>query len=309
MTAVASSGQRPDRVPRTLKADDTVSSEVMKQVKAPHRPALVVLSGAEADVGRRVVVDGYIVIGRDPSARLCLADARVSWHHARIEDRGDGWAVVDQGSTNGVVIHGERVEQSALEPGDTFVIGATVLRFELQDGAAQAFNAVVERLLSVDDLSGLYVRRRFDAELAALIEAGRQASTPVSLLVMDLDGVKRINDTHGHLFGAYVIGEAGRLIGTLLSHGQGNIGCRFGGDEYLAALPGTERDGAIEVAERIRVAVGQHPFEHEGVRLHPGISIGVATFPDDAQDALGLFQRADAALYRAKEAGKNRVAT
>ncbi|MCA9592175.1 MAG: GGDEF domain-containing protein [Myxococcales bacterium] len=298
-------GQRPAGAPRTLKADAAVSSEVLRRVKAPHRPVLVVMTGGEHDVGRRVVMDRTVIVGRDPAAALCLSDGLVSWQHARLEDRGDGWAIVDLGSTNGVMLNGEHVNDALVRPGDTLVFGSTVVRLELQDGAAQAMNQVVERLLNIDDLSGLYVRRKFDAELAPMIDAARNHGSSVALLVMDLDGVKGINDTHGHLFGAYVIGEAGRVIGSVL--GSRGIACRFGGDEYLAALSGFGAETGAQVAEEIRAAVNAHHFEREGIPLHPGISIGVAGFPENAQDAASLFQRADEALYRAKVAGKNRV--
>ena len=305
MSGPADRSQRPASVPKTVKADGAVSSEVMRRVKAPHRPMLVVISGNEQDVGRRVVVEQTLLIGRDPQAALPLNDALVSWHHARLEDRGDSWTLVDLGSTNGIVINGQNVPETLLSPNDTVVLGGTVMRFELQDGLAQAYNQVVERLLNIDDLSGLYVRRKFDAELANMIEAARQQGAPVALLVMDMDGIKRINDTHGHLFGAYVIGEAGRQIGNVIG-GRG-IGCRFGGDEYLAAFSGMDADGACAVAEDIRGVIAAHPFEKDGVPLRPGISIGVAAFPESANDAASLFQRADEALYRAKQAGKNRV--
>lgn len=296
---------RPAGIPRTLKADADVSVEVMRRVKAPHRPMLVVLNGNEADVGRRVIVDRTLIVGRDPEAGLSLTDGLVSWHHARLEDRGDGWAVVDLGSTNGVLLNGNPVEDAQLAAGDTLVFGKAVARFELQDGAAQAYNQVVEKLLNTDDLSGLFVRRKFDADLAQLIDVARNKGTAVTLLVMDLDGVKGINDTHGHLFGAYVIGESGRLIGQLVD--KRGIACRFGGDEYLAALPGMTAEQGAAVGEEIRLTIGSHPFEKDGIPLRPGISIGVAAFPADAASAQALFQRADEALYRAKQAGKNRV--
>jgi diguanylate cyclase (GGDEF)-like protein len=297
--------QRPASVPKTIKADGGVSIEVMRRVKAPHRPVLVVISGNEQDVGQRVVVEQTMLIGRDPQAALVLNDSLVSWHHARLEDRGDSWALVDLGSTNGIVVHGQNVTESVLKPNDTAVLGGTVVRFELQDGLAQAYNQVVERLLNIDDLSGLYVRRKFDAELAGMIETGRHNGSPVALLVMDMDGIKRINDTHGHLFGAYVIGEAGRLIGDVIG-GRG-IGCRFGGDEYLAAFSGVNAEAAVEIGEEIRRVINEYPFEKDGVPLRPGISIGIAAAPENATDAATLFQRADEALYRAKQAGKNRV--
>jgi two-component system cell cycle response regulator len=113
-----------------------------------------------------------------------------------------------------------------------------VLRFELQDGLDQAYNEQLERLLHVDDLSGLYVRRRFDRELGLMVEQCRTQGGSVALLVMDMDGIKAINDRHGHLFGAYTIGETGRLIGRVL--GDRGIGSRFGGDEFCAALPGLD---------------------------------------------------------------------
>ncbi len=302
---VSSGGQRPVGAPRTLKAESPVASEVLRRVKAPHRPMLVIISGHENDVGQRVLCEKTLLIGRDPDALLTLNDALVSWHHASIEDRGDEWAIVDLGSTNGVSLNGEPVKDALLKPNDTMLFGSTVIRFELQDGLAQAYNQVVERLLNIDDLSGLFVRRKFDAELETMIESARVQSRPVALLVMDLDGIKKINDTHGHLFGAYVIGESGKVIGRIL--GSRGIGCRFGGDEYLAALPGLDAEASMAVAEEIRVAIAEHPFEKDGIPLRPGISIGVAAFPANAPDPKTLFQLADEALYRAKVAGKNRV--
>lgn len=299
------SGNRPSRAPKTLNASDNphLGAELMQRVKAQYRPVLVVLAGNE--VGRRVPVNGTVTIGRDPAGSLALSDGLVSWHHARIEDRGDSWTLVDLGSTNGTVVNGERRTEVELRQNDRIVFGTTVVSFEIQDGVAQAYNETVERLLNIDDLSGLYVRRKFDTELSVTIDAARVSGQSVALLVMDLDGVKRINDTYGHLFGAYVIGESGRLIGQVL--GSRGFACRFGGDEYLAALPNLDAEAAERVGEEIRAAIASHAFEREGVPLRPGISVGVAAFPSDAQDVASLFQRADEALYRAKESGKNRV--
>src|SRR5690606_7490659 len=169
---------------------------------------------------------------------LPLSDTMISWHHARVEDRGDGWALFDLGSTNGTTVNGERKAEFLLQPNDRILFANTAVSFEHEDALKGAYNENLERLLNIDDLSGLLVRRKFDAELAAMVEQARIREEPLALLVMDLDGIKRINDTHGHLFGAYVIGEAGHRIGRILG-GRG-IGCRFGGVEYLAALPGLD---------------------------------------------------------------------
>jgi diguanylate cyclase (GGDEF)-like protein len=272
-------------------------------LKAPHRPVLVVISGNE--MGTRKTVDRNLLIGRDPAADLVLTDAGVSWQHARLEDRGDSFAVVDLGSTNGTTVNGQKRAECVLAPSDKIVFGRTVVRFEVQDALEQAYDEQVQRMLNIDDLSGLFVRRKFDAELALLADAARARGTSVGLLVMDLDGIKKINDTHGHLFGAYTIGEAGHVIGRVIG-GRG-IASRFGGDEFSAAFPDADVAAAAGIGEEIRAAIQAHPFAYEGVALRPGISIGVAAFPESATDTAALFQRADEALYRAKQGGKNRV--
>lgn len=295
------SGGHP--IASTLLDEGGVASAVIQCAKASYRPVLVVLAGDE--VGLRVAVDRTLVIGRAPGADVVLRDGRVSGSHARLEDRGDGWTLVDLGSRNGTRVNGELVVERELRPGDRVTMGSVVLGFELLDQVAQQYTEFVERLLNLDDLTGLYVRRKFDAELALAIDSARARGAALGLLVMDLDGIKLINDSHGHLFGAYTIGESGRLIRRVL--GPRGFATRFGGDEFIAALPGFDADAAAVVAEEIRAALNAHLFEREGTRLHPGISIGVAGYPGDADRAEVLFQRADEAMYRAKRGGKNRV--
>lgn len=286
-----------------LETAGSFRDQLADALRAPHRPSIVVLSGNQ--VGSRITVDRSLLIGRDPAADVCLTDAGVSWHHARIEDRGDQWVLVDLKSTNGTRVNGRAGVEFVLSPGDKIIVARTILRFEVLDQADQQYDELVQRLLTVDDLSGLLVRRKFDQDLAQAIEAARLSSQRVGLLVMDLDGIKSINDTHGHLFGAYTIGEAGKQIGQVIA-GRG-FGCRFGGDEFLAALPGLDVTATAAVGAEILAAINAHHFEREGVVLRPGISIGVASFPESAPTAQELFQRGDEALYRAKQTGKNRV--
>ncbi|HEU4533973.1 MAG TPA: GGDEF domain-containing protein [Polyangiaceae bacterium] len=297
----------PPPAARTLRAEyegGAISRAVLEAIKTQQSPVLVLISGK--DVGRRYGLHGSALIGRDPAAAVSLHDDRlVSWHHARIEDRGDGWWLVDLGSTNGTLVNGEKARERELKPNDKIVFGGTVLRFELQSQIERAYDQHLERLLNTDDLSGLLLRRRFDADAAAMIETARVAGGCVGLLVMDLDGVKRINDTHGHLFGAYVIGEAGKLIGRVI--GERGIASRFGGDEYVAAFPGLDCGRTAAVGEEILRAINAHPFAREGIALRPGISLGVAAFPEAGADLPTVFHAADEALYRAKQAGKNRV--
>jgi two-component system, cell cycle response regulator len=286
-----------------IEATSTLSNAVVQAVKAPHRPVLVVISGNE--MGVRKAVDQSVLIGRDPACDLVLTDGLVSSRHALIEDRGDSWALVDLDSTNGTSVNGEKGKEFVLARNDKIAFGRTIVCFEMLDQLKREYDQLVEKLLNVDDLSGLLVRRKFDADLKIAIEAARGQGAPLGLLMMDLDGIKKINDTHGHLFGAYVIGESGRLIGTVIE-GLG-FATRFGGDEYIAALPGMDVAATQAMGEQILKAIAEHHYERESIPLRPGISIGVAAFPESATEAEMLFQRADEALYRAKRGGKNQV--
>jgi two-component system, cell cycle response regulator len=294
---------------RTKPLDD--SGEFRQALQAELRkhalPTLMVVAGP--DVGMRMLLEKSIDVGRDPEAELPLRDESISWRHVRVEDRGAGvWAAVDLSSTNGTLLNGQPCQDSPLKPGDRVFIGKTILEFQEQDAIRAGFNKEVERLITEDDLSGLWVRRRFDQQLettTAAVDVGTISC--VSVIVMDLDGVKGINDTHGHDMGAFVIGESGKVIGRAV--GDRGFATRFGGDEYAAALPGVAKKDAIDIAEKIRLAINEHKYERRGIVVKPGISCGVATLPEDASDAQSVFRAADEALYRAKRAGKNQVMT
>jgi two-component system cell cycle response regulator len=295
---------------RTKPFDDDSNSlreALQRELRRSVAPSLVVVLGQE--IGARVMLDRSVEIGRDPACDLPLPhDDNVSWRHARVEDRGNGdWAVVDLGSTNGTLVNGQPCAGAILKPGDRVFIGKSVLEVQ-QDALRDAHAAEVERLLSIDDLSGLWVRRRFDAQLATSVAAVQAGTVPtLSVVVMDMDGVKGINDTHGHHMGAFVIGEAGHVIGRCVE-GRG-FATRFGGDEFAAAFPGVDKQAAVAIAEEMRAAVVAHVYDKDGVRVQPGLSCGVAAIPGDGADAATLFHAADQAMYRAKRGGKNRVAT
>jgi two-component system, cell cycle response regulator len=303
------SGARRAGALRTMPLDDAASlrEALHAELKKSLHPSLLVVGGP--DLGKRMRLERSAEVGRDPEAPFLLSDESVSWRHFRVEDRGAGeWALVDLGSTNGTVVNGARASEATLRPGDRIFVGKTIVEFQEQDAIQEGYSAELERLLSVDELSGLWVKRRFDAQLATTVAAVLAGTSKIAtVIVMDLDGVKAINDTHGHHMGAFVIGEAGHVIGVAL--GARGFATRFGGDEFAAALPGVGKDEAVAVAESLRVAVCDHVYEKGGIRVHPGMSCGVASVPGDAEDAAGVFRAADDAMYRAKRAGKNRVST
>lgn len=267
------------------------------------RPFVVVLRGN--DVGLHAPVRRVFLIGRNEGADLTLTDPRISSFHARIEFASDGWWLIDLNSTNGTRVNGERVMRHPLSSQDKVEVGDTILRFELRDATDQAYDEHVRRMIDIDDLTGLSTRRRFEQLLADLVRDANRQREPMGLLVMDLDGLKEINDTHGHLCGAYVIAETGKVIGATLPANA--VAARYGGDEYVAAVPGAGVEEASRAARSILEAIQTFCFEHDGNRFSAGISIGVAVTPDHGSEPVELFRAADLALYEAKRRGKNQI--
>jgi diguanylate cyclase (GGDEF)-like protein len=175
--------------------------------------------------------------------------------------------------------------------------------------AAALQNAHLYELAMVDGLTGLFVRRYLDARMEEEIERSRRYSTPFSIIMMDVDDFKKLNDTYGHLVGDRVL----RAIATVVKGQMRGVdtAARYGGEEVAVILPRTEMVGAYNLAERIREAIADLRITTDDdppVALSVTASLGIAAFPESkAQTGEDLVGKADRALYRAKKTGKNRV--
>jgi len=158
-----------------------------------------------------------------------------------------------------------------------------------------------------DDLTGLGNTRHFNRALPDAIDHARRANEPVSLLVLDLDNFKTVVDTHGHLVGSRTIAMIGRMIGHMVR--PGDVAARFGGDEFVVVLPGTDTGTAMQVALSIRHAIeASSTLEGNGIDISMvTASVGVATYPDHAGTTEELFRAADAAMYGIKRTTKNAI--
>lgn len=271
-------------------------------------PVLIVLRGVQ--LGRRYLLnEDALVLGRKVGRAdiVIEGDPQISGAHARIykDSSGENRFIRDLDSLNGTLVNGNAVQETVLKEGDKIVIGQTILKFTYQDAIEESFHGRLDQLMNVDDLTGLAVMRVFSSHIHEKLSRMQAAGQPLGVLMMDMDGLKKINDTHGHEFGAYTISEVGKLIGRCVQN-DGEA-ARFGGDEFVAYLEGFDKQRSVDRAEQIRTEVAAFPFCLHEIKLAPTMSIGVAAFPEDGSTIEVLMRKADEALYRAKRGGRNRV--
>ena len=162
-----------------------------------------------------------------------------------------------------------------------------------------------EELATTDGLTGLCNHRVFQDKLGEELERLDRHPGPLSIILGDIDHFKDVNDTYGHPVGDTVLRGIARLIAD--SARKIDFAARYGGEEFVLVLPETIGKGARTIAERLRKTVKRRPFPVGDAELHVTISLGIATYPDDARDKADLIACADAALYEAKRSGRNRV--
>ncbi len=272
------------------------------------RPALVMLTGIS--LGQVVpLAQGVSIIGRTSEAALQIPDEGVSREHARVVVDGDSTTIEDLNSRNGTFINGAVVGgQVPLVDGDRIQLGhSTFVRFALLDIVEEAFQEHLHQSSVRDGLTGIYNKRYFHERLATELPFARRHRTELSLLLLDLDHFKKINDTYGHLAGDQVlVATAQALTATLRAE---DVVARYGGEELAVLLRGIPPANARLTAERLRKVLEALVITtDDGRTVRVTASIGVAAFSvPTLVTPEALVGAADRSMYAAKAAGRNRV--
>lgn len=268
---------------------------------------LIVLSGRA--VGQMFkLAPGDHVLGRSVDANIRLDDEGVSRQHAMMRRRSDGTVEVsDLDSTNGTFVNGAQIRHFTLSDGDRIQIGSvTILKFSYQDSLEEQFQQQLYESATRDPLTQSYNRRAFDEQLEKDFSHAQRHNLPLSLVILDVDHFKRINDAHGHPAGDHVLQ---RLAATIMaSLRTEDAFCRIGGEEFAVIMRDCTELEAMQLAERLRRLVASTQFVYGGQVMPVTISLGVASFSHSRHTRTGeLVEESDRCLYEAKRRGRNRA--
>jgi diguanylate cyclase (GGDEF)-like protein len=256
----------------------------------------------------RSLAMGRSSVGRLEGSDLVLADPSVSRRHARFVVDGEGFRVEDLGSSNGTYVNGELVSQQWLQEGDIVQFGGhACFRFmQMDERGARALRRLYESSV-YDGLTGAFNRRYLDERLRAEVAFAHRHGTDCSLVLIDVDHFKRINDLCGHVSGDTVLREI--ALACMASLRTEDVFARFGGEEFAVVLRGIDLGGARAVAERLRRSVRRLELPVDGGPVRPTVSAGCSLLRDCRKSSPEEFlAAADERLYQAKRDGRDRVA-
>jgi two-component system cell cycle response regulator len=276
---------------------------IMSATPVCDRGTLTMVSGADA--GSVYRLGASTAIGRSLDCEIRIFDVGVSRRHAMIEQQGDtDYVVQDLGSRNGTTVRGRPITKCRLVDGDRIGIGPVFFRFALTDEMEEL--ALKRRYESsiIDGLTGALNRKHFDDRLIGELAFAKRHKAEVSLLILDVDHFKEVNDRFGHLAGDSILRKLAATVRDALR--VEDVFARYGGEEFAIIARGIERAGALAFAERVRNLVAATTFSYENTPIPLTVSIGVATLTDCRDASVDqLIALADSRLYLAKASGRN----
>jgi diguanylate cyclase (GGDEF)-like protein len=274
---------------------------------AVDRAVLLRMGGVQA--GLIIGMEQFpFTVGRHPTNSLRVDEDSISRFHGRIVKNGDEFVVEDLSSRNGIFVGGKRVTRARLDHDSWLQFGPRVsFRFSLTDVREERLLRKLYESSTRDALTGAYNRLHFEERLRSEVAYATRHRTPVSLLLIDLDHFKRVNDTYGHPAGDAVLKRAAEACMRALR--TEDVFARFGGEEFAVVLRGIELNGAARLGDRLRQAVAGELVEHDGHQIRATLSAGCASLACCVTPSSDeLIAIADRRLYAAKAQGRNRVA-
>lgn len=275
--------------------------------EAKQKPACLLVVGGELNGTIFNLLGGETIVGRNPDCSIPLDFHGISRKHFAIQVKEDKAFVADLGSANGTYLNNQKLEKTTeLKRSDVIKIGSIAMKFLPKGDPERLTYDKLHEEANTDGLTKCYNKTFFNNHLELEVKKSKVTGKPLSLVIFDLDHFKKLNDNYGHDAGDFVLKEKARLV---RENGirQGDVFARYGGEEFCILLPNTNLKQGFEIAERLRKLVEMHEFIYDGKRLPVTASIGVADYRQGVNNGTDLFKRADSAVYKSKEGGRNQV--
>lgn len=291
----------------TLVLTDIKAALAAANKEAEDKPAALLVVGGDLNGTLFDLTAEEITVGRSAKCDIPLEFNGISREHFKLVVHGDGYALVDLGSRNGTFLNNSKVEgQQVLEKGDIIKMGAMALKYLPKGDPERLTYDKLQHEANTDGLTSCFNKSYFNKKLDLEVKKSKVTGTPLSLIVFDLDHFKKLNDNYGHDAGDYVLKELAEVIRTNGIR-ETDIFARYGGEEFVVLLPKTNIKQSYEIAERLRKAVEMHDFIYDDNKLPVTASIGVSDYRQGVNSGTDLFKRADSAVYKSKEGGRNQV--
>ena len=272
----------------------------------PSKPMILRIYPVDAGAKLRSIDSDQLVFGRNEDCEVVIDENLASRRHAKIVRKGDGWFLVDLGSTNGTWVNEEKVQIHELKSGDRIRVGLSIFKFFNEDNVEAHYHESVYQMMTQDALTGAWNKRYLNDVLEREVPRHRRSEQPLGLLMIDFDEFKEINDCHGHIVGDEVLAEFGRR--TLAVKRSSEVFARFGGDEFVIVFVNSDREASRSAAERIFNAVVSEPFDTSSGPINCSFSGGFSVL--SGEELVGteeLLEAADQNLYQAKDKGGNQI--
>ena len=292
----------------TLVITDIKAALAAADEEAAAKPACFLVVGGDLNGTIFDLLPGETVVGRNPDCTIPLDFQGISRQHFKVNvDGSDNVTVTDLGSSNGTYLNNQKLaEPNPLKKGDMVKIGSIALKFLPKGDTERLTYDKLHQEANTDGLTKCYNKMYFNGKLDLEVKKSKVTGNPLSLVIFDLDHFKHLNDNYGHDAGDYVLKELAQL---LRDNGirKGDVFARYGGEEFVVLLPKTNLKQAFEISERLRKLIENFQFVYDNKRLPVTASIGVADYRQGVNTGTDLFKRADSAVYKSKEGGRNQV--
>lgn len=291
----------------TIVLTDIRAALQASEKEAQQKPAALLVVGGDLNGTLFDLKELQIGVGRNADNTIALEFNGVSRYHFKLLASGENHVLEDCGSKNGTYLNNKKVEAlTPLAKGDIIKIGSIALKYLPKGDPERLTYDKLNLEANTDKHTGCYNKTYFNNRINLEVNKCKVTGEPLSLIIFDLDHFKKLNDNYGHDAGDFVLKEMAQLIRTNGIREQ-DVFARYGGEEFVILLPKTNLKQSFEIAERLRKLIESKEFIYDGKRLPVTASIGVADYRQGVVTGTDLFKRADEAVYKAKEGGRNQV--